>query len=61
MSSRKGRKRRETPSIASAAGLIRFFEESELRFALKPYYIIALAIIFVAIVVVLAKTLPPGV
>ncbi|MEM0000770.1 MAG: preprotein translocase subunit Sec61beta [Desulfurococcaceae archaeon] len=61
MSSKKSKKRRETPSITSAAGLIRFFEESELKVALKPQLIILVSLIFVALVIILSKLLPPSI
>lgn len=55
------KRKREAPSIASAAGLVRFFEESELKVALKPHVIIVIVIAFVAVVIVLSKLLPPSV
>lgn len=61
MSSKRGKKKRETPSMVSAAGLIRFFEESELRISLKPHYIIIIAVIFVTLTVAFSKLFPPSV
>lgn len=57
--SKKGKKRRETPTVASAAGLVRFFEESELKVALKPHLIIILVVVFVTLIIVFSKLLPP--
>lgn len=55
----KKSKKREAPSISSAAGLIRFFEESEVKITLRPHFIILLAIVFVAVVIALSKIVPP--
>ncbi|MEM4481204.1 MAG: preprotein translocase subunit Sec61beta [Desulfurococcaceae archaeon] len=55
--SKKGKKK-EVPSISSSAGLIRFFEESDVKIALKPHLIILFAIVFVAVVIVLSKVVP---
>lgn len=56
--SKKGKKR-QTPSVASAAGLIRFYEESETKITLKPHLVILLAIVFSIVVIVLSKLIPP--
>ncbi|MEM0001446.1 MAG: preprotein translocase subunit Sec61beta [Desulfurococcaceae archaeon] len=57
--SRKSR-RSQSPSVASAAGLVRFFEEADLKIALKPHLIILLGAVFVTIVIILSKMLPPS-
>ncbi|MEM0198885.1 MAG: preprotein translocase subunit Sec61beta [Desulfurococcaceae archaeon] len=59
MSKRKDKKR--SPAVFSAAGLVRFFEESEAKVLLKPHLIIILALIFVVIIIALSKLLPPPV
>lgn len=55
--SKKGR----TPSISSAAGLVRFYEEADLKVALKPHLIILIGVLFVILVIVLSKVYPPPV
>ncbi|MEM0281921.1 MAG: preprotein translocase subunit Sec61beta [Desulfurococcaceae archaeon] len=57
--SRKSR-RSQSPSVVSAAGLVRFFEEADLKIALKPHLIILLGAVFVTIVIILSKMLPPS-
>jgi preprotein translocase subunit Sec61beta len=56
MSKRKDRK--STPGIASAAGLIRFYEETDSVITIKPHLLIALSIIFAVIIIILSKILP---
>jgi len=51
--------KRQTPSLASAAGLVRFFEETDLKIALKPHLIIITGFVFVALVIALYKLVPP--
>lgn len=55
----KKSKRKSTPAVFSAAGLVRFFEESEAKVLLKPHVLILLAIVFTAAIIVLSKMLPP--
>ncbi len=55
----KKAKKRQSPTVASAAGLVRFFEETDLKIALKPHLIIIIGFIFVAIVVAISKLIPP--
>lgn len=57
--SKKSGKKRTSPAVYSAAGLVRFFEESEAKVVLKPHIIIGLTILFTVIVIVLSKVLPP--
>jgi Sec61beta family. len=56
----KKSKKSQAPSVASAAGLVRFFEETDLKIALKPHLIILLGALFVAAVIILSKILPPS-
>lgn len=44
--------------MMSGAGLVRFFEEVEARVSISPYQLIAVAIIFAAIVLVLGYIAP---
>lgn len=57
--SKKSKKSR-TPGITSAAGLVRFYEEADLKIALKPQLIIILGVLFVIVVIVLSKLYPPA-
>jgi preprotein translocase subunit Sec61beta len=56
MSKRKGR--RESPGILSAAGLIRFYEETDAVITIKPHVLIAISVLLVIIVILLSKILP---
>jgi preprotein translocase subunit Sec61beta len=56
--SKKSGRRRESPAVLSAAGLVRFFEEGEAKVVLKPHLIVLLVIVFVIIIIVLSKLLP---
>jgi preprotein translocase subunit Sec61beta len=56
MSKRKGR--RESPGIFSAAGLIRFYEETDAAITIKPHVLIAISVLLVIIVILLSKILP---
>jgi preprotein translocase subunit Sec61beta len=55
VSKRKGR--RDTPGVVSAAGLIRFYEETEAVITIKPHLLIFICIVFVIVVIILSKTL----
>jgi preprotein translocase subunit Sec61beta len=44
----------------SAAGLVRYFEDVDLKIALKPYLIILTGFLFVVVVVILSKLVPPA-
>jgi preprotein translocase subunit Sec61beta len=44
----------------SAAGLVRYFEDVDLKIALKPYLIILIGFLFVVVVIVLSKLVPPA-
>jgi preprotein translocase subunit Sec61beta len=57
--SKKG-KRSQNPSVMSAAGLVRYFEDVDLKIALKPYLIILMGFLFVVVVVILSKLVPPA-
>ncbi len=52
------RKRRETGGPLTAAGLVRFYEETEVGIKVKPYVVIAAAILFTATVLVLRLIIP---
>ncbi|MCC6034329.1 MAG: preprotein translocase subunit Sec61beta [Desulfurococcaceae archaeon] len=54
----KRRDKKSTPGIASAAGLIRFYEEIDSVITIKPHLLIALSIIFTVIIIILSKILP---
>ncbi|MCC6010839.1 MAG: preprotein translocase subunit Sec61beta [Desulfurococcaceae archaeon] len=56
MSKRKGK--RDTPGVMSAAGLIRFYEETDAVITIKPHLLIAICIVLVVIVIILSKVLP---
>jgi preprotein translocase subunit Sec61beta len=56
MSKRKGK--RDTPGVMSAAGLIRFYEETDAVITIKPHLLIAICIVLVVMVISLAKVLP---
>ncbi len=56
--SKKSGRRRESPAVLSAAGLVRFFEEGEAKVVLKPYLVILLTIVFVIVIIALSKLLP---
>ncbi|MEM2021436.1 MAG: preprotein translocase subunit Sec61beta [Zestosphaera sp.] len=51
-------KKKKRSSMMSGAGLVRFFEEVEARVSISPYQLIAVAIIFAAIVLVLGYIAP---
>ncbi|ADI32554.1 Sec61beta family protein [Staphylothermus hellenicus DSM 12710] len=52
-----GRKKKEAPGPFTAAGLIRFYEEADVGIRMKPQVLIAIALIFTAIIIVLEKIL----
>ncbi|MCY0868749.1 MAG: preprotein translocase subunit Sec61beta [Desulfurococcus sp.] len=56
--SRKGKRRRETPGMFSAAGLIRYYEESDEGIKLKPSVFVALMIAFTVGIIILSKIAP---
>ena len=51
----KRRRRREAPMPASAAGLLRFFEEESRGFKVRPEIILILAGILIALTVIANK------
>ena len=54
LSVRKAKKRDESPMPATGAGLIRFYSESDSPgLKLGPYWTVAIAIVFVAIILIL--------
>ena len=54
MSVRKAKKRDDSPMPATGAGLIRFYSESDSPgLKLGPYWTVAIAIAFVAIILIL--------
>ncbi|MHA1967264.1 MAG: preprotein translocase subunit Sec61beta [Candidatus Hodarchaeales archaeon] len=54
MSVRKSKKRDDSPMPATGAGLIRFYSESDSPgIKLGPYWTVAIAIVFVGIILVL--------
>jgi preprotein translocase subunit Sec61beta len=54
LSVRKAKKRDESPMPATGAGLIRFYSESDSPgLKLGPYWTVAIAIVFVALILVL--------
>ncbi|ADV65490.1 preprotein translocase subunit Sec61beta [Desulfurococcus mucosus] len=57
--SKKGRRRRDTPGMFSAAGLVRYYEESDVGVKLKPHVLVALMVAFTVAVIVLSKVAPP--
>lgn len=54
----KRRDKKSTPGITSAAGLIRFYEETDSVITIKPHLLIALSVVFVIIIIILSKLLP---
>jgi len=56
VSKRKGK--RSTPGIASAAGLIRFYEETDAIITIKPHLLIIIGLVFVIIIIILSKVIP---
>jgi len=56
MSKRKSK--RSTPGMVSAAGLIRFYEETDAAITIKPHLLIVICIVFVVVIIVLSKVLP---
>ncbi|MEM1679065.1 MAG: preprotein translocase subunit Sec61beta [Ignisphaera sp.] len=52
------RRRRQGPSLASYAGLVRFYEELESIVKLNPYLIILIAI-STSIIIILSRILIP--
>ncbi|MEM0506882.1 MAG: preprotein translocase subunit Sec61beta [Thermosphaera sp.] len=55
--SRKARKR-EGPGLLSAAGLVRFYEESDVGVKLKPHVLIGVMVAFTIAVIALSKLAP---
>ncbi|MEM4825012.1 MAG: preprotein translocase subunit Sec61beta, partial [Desulfurococcaceae archaeon] len=53
------KKKRTTPSILSAAGLVRFYEEVDVGIKLQPHVLILITIILVATIIILSKLFPP--
>ncbi len=49
----KRRKRKEAPGPFTAAGLVRFYEESDVGIKMKPHIVIALAMALAVTVIVL--------
>jgi len=58
--SKRGRRRRETPGMFSAAGLVRYYEESDVGLKIKPHILVAIMIAFTVTVIVLSKIAPMG-
>ena len=56
----KKSKKGQHPSVMSAAGLVRYFEDVDLKIALKPYLIILTGFLFVVVVIILSKLVPPA-
>lgn len=54
------KKRRESAPIFSAAGLVRYYEESDVGIKLSPHILIAIMVGFAAIVIIASKLFPPG-
>lgn len=54
MSSRK----KKSPAVFSAAGLVRYYEETDVGIKLSPYVAIGLMVGFTVAVIVLSKLLP---
>ncbi len=54
---KRGKKKAGGPP--TAAGLIRFYEEMDIGVKIKPHYIIIIALLFTAIIIVFSKLLPP--
>ncbi len=55
----KKRSKKKAGGPPTAAGLIRFYEEMDVGVKIKPHYIIMIALLFTAIIVVFSKLLPP--
>jgi len=43
----------KSPSIFSAAGLVRYYEEADIGFKIKPIYLVIASAIFIASIVIL--------
>ncbi|AFL67168.1 preprotein translocase subunit Sec61beta [Desulfurococcus amylolyticus] len=56
--SKKGRRKRDVPGMFSAAGLVRYYEESDVGLKLKPHILIAIMVSFTVMVIVLSKLAP---
>jgi preprotein translocase subunit Sec61beta len=56
----KKSKKGQHPSVMSAAGLVRYFEDVDLKVALKPHLILLIGFLFVVVVIVLSKLVPPA-
>ncbi|WP_440060076.1 preprotein translocase subunit Sec61beta [Thermogladius sp. 4427co] len=54
----KSRRRREVAVPLTAAGLVRFYEESDVGIKIKPYVLIVIAIALSVTVIVLQKIHP---
>ena len=54
----KKRRKREAGGPLTAAGLVRFYEETEVGIKVKPYIVITVAILFTATVLILRLILP---
>lgn len=54
-SRRKSSSKKKAPGPFTAAGLVRFYEEADVGIKMKPYTLIALAIGFTVIVIILGK------
>ncbi|OYT47026.1 MAG: preprotein translocase subunit Sec61beta [Desulfurococcales archaeon ex4484_42] len=61
MSSRRRRRRREAGGPMAAAGLVRFFEETEAPFVISPKMVIIVSFMFIGVVILMNFLLrPPG-
>jgi len=49
--SRRERRERRAKGPASSAGLLRFYEEESYGFKISPYFVVALAVILMTIVI----------
>lgn len=52
-----GKKKKEAPGPFTAAGLIRFYEEADVGIKIKPQVLVAIALIFTIIIIILGKVL----
>lgn len=55
-SGRKGEKKGgkgKSPSVFSAAGLVRYYEEADIGIKIKPIYLVIASVIFIASIVIL--------
>ncbi|WP_448578406.1 preprotein translocase subunit Sec61beta [Thermosphaera sp.] len=55
--SKKSRKK-EGPALLSAAGLVRFYEESDVGLKLKPHVLIGIMVAFTITIIALSKLMP---